>query len=567
MGDRNVSHVATKITAKDRARQFPDLMYESGGKLFCTACDVLLEHKRKSSINKHFTTAKHIRRVAENLGHQTRQVMATEAVVSRAVTSAERIKGENPAVRFLRRKRGGNLKPRISNAKRFPCTAPSENIDQYSELMDFLPKEYQYHICSYKEVNVTSDHTDFEATLRMSLTSKEEILVWLKLMPVTWRVDYTRPTKGSKVIFKTEYRCQHNTRPRATRKSNGTSKNTDCPAKLKVAIARTEISLGRPSRSTDPHIPTYPTLVDVVNVHNHNIHAPDALRHRDVGSKAVEQLTELFKAGRSPSSALNVLKHDLQVQFGNDYVNASADRSICPDLQFCYRLYYKIFHKEYICSAQDDVHVHEGFLKPLQDKDCSIKVSGGSHLTADLSSCAPETSMEAVEELEADETLEARVSTQEWDSMSQEFAAMVQSSEEFQVAGSAFLKAFNRLKRNPSMMQAAMHKFGRCGANNLALKQSRGLRRAANHNSVASQRVKLRGRRHLGAGKNKGATMDHRYSNPKGAKSGTQSLSSCRGVSQQPRILHAPSQCPSPSSPLLRGWTHDHCAPYQAPSP
>ncbi len=42
----------------------------------------------------------------------------------------------------------------------------------------------------------------------------------------------------------------------------------------------------------------------------------------------------------------------------------------------------------------------------------------------------------------------------EWDSMSQEFAAMVQSNEGFQVAVWAFLKSFNRLKGNPSMMQS-----------------------------------------------------------------------------------------------------------------
>ena len=30
----NVSHLPTKITAKDRAKQFPDVLHESGGKLF-----------------------------------------------------------------------------------------------------------------------------------------------------------------------------------------------------------------------------------------------------------------------------------------------------------------------------------------------------------------------------------------------------------------------------------------------------------------------------------------------------------------------------------------------------
>ncbi|XP_038558875.1 uncharacterized protein LOC119891366 [Micropterus salmoides] len=376
----------------------------------------------------------------------------------------------------MKNKKGENLTNRLSNAERFHCTAPSANVDQYPELMDFLPKDYQYHICSYKVVNVGSDHMDFEATLRMSLKSKEDILVWLKSMPVTWRVDYTRPTKGSKIIFKTEYRCQHNTKPRATPKEGRASKNTDCPAKLKVTLARTEVSNGRQSRSTDPHIPDYPTLVDIVNVHNHNIHVADAVRHLDVSSKAVKQLTK-FEAGQSPSSTLDALNYDLLVQLGNDYL---------------------------------DKH-------------------------------------------EADETLEAvRVSAQEWDSMSREFAAMVQSSERFQVAGSAFLRAFNRLKGNPSMMQAAMHMFGCYGAGSLASKRAGGLRRDAKHtgpsiatqpNSVARQKVKLVGRRRLITQKmtqNYLATVDHRYSYPGEVKS----VSSCRGVSQKPKIMDAPPPLP-----------------------
>ncbi|XP_045895615.1 uncharacterized protein LOC123963109 isoform X2 [Micropterus dolomieu] len=137
----------------------------------------------------------------------------------------------------------------LRSAERFHCPSPVVNIDQYPELKDFLPKEYQYHVCSYKAVNSDSDHIDFEATLRMCLKSKEEILVWLKSMPVTWRVDHSRPTKGSKIIFKKEYRCLHNIKPRTKTSNNDrASKNTGCPAKLKVTLARTEVFGGRQSR-------------------------------------------------------------------------------------------------------------------------------------------------------------------------------------------------------------------------------------------------------------------------------------------------------------------------------
>lgn len=95
-------------------------------------------------------------------------------------------------------------------------------------------------------------------------------------------------------------------------------------------------------RSIDPHIPTYPTSVRLYNVHNHNIFVAEALRHKDVGVKAIETLTQLFEVGHSPTSALAVLKSDLLAEHGNKYVYVSANRAICPDLQFCYR--YVKFH-------------------------------------------------------------------------------------------------------------------------------------------------------------------------------------------------------------------------------
>ncbi|XP_069565603.1 uncharacterized protein [Brachyistius frenatus] len=200
----------------------------------------------------------------------------------------------------MAKERSGNLKTRLSNAERFPCTAPSINMDQHSELMDFLPKDHQYHICRYKAVSQPGgNHTGFEATVRMSLQSKDAILVWLKSMAIAWRVAYTRPRKGQRIIFKADYRCQYNTKPRKISKPGRLSKNTDCPAKLKVTLVRTEVSRGQQSRSTDPHIPDYPTLVDISNIHNHNIHVADAMCHRDVGKEAVEKLNPPL-SNRSP---------------------------------------------------------------------------------------------------------------------------------------------------------------------------------------------------------------------------------------------------------------------------
>uniref|UniRef100_A0A673CCE3 CGG triplet repeat-binding protein 1 n=1 Tax=Sphaeramia orbicularis TaxID=375764 RepID=A0A673CCE3_9TELE len=114
------SHLPSKITTKVRASQFPDVLHESGGKLFCTHCNIVVEHKQKSSLDKHFSTAKHARRMAETQRGQKRQwsktktkVTMTEAVASTtiigfATCTAVNIplyKSDHPAMRrFLKEK-------------------------------------------------------------------------------------------------------------------------------------------------------------------------------------------------------------------------------------------------------------------------------------------------------------------------------------------------------------------------------------------------------------------------------------------------------------------------------
>uniref|UniRef100_A0A3B3QBY7 U1-type domain-containing protein n=1 Tax=Paramormyrops kingsleyae TaxID=1676925 RepID=A0A3B3QBY7_9TELE len=61
-------------------------------KLFCTLCNIVVEHRQKSSLDRHFSTAKHARRMAEKRGTQTRQITMTEAVACSSVASAERNK-------------------------------------------------------------------------------------------------------------------------------------------------------------------------------------------------------------------------------------------------------------------------------------------------------------------------------------------------------------------------------------------------------------------------------------------------------------------------------------------
>ena len=61
---KNKAHLANK-SAKDRTQQFKnDGYYEDGGKLFCQACNCVVNHVRKSAIIEHQQSAKHIKRKA-----------------------------------------------------------------------------------------------------------------------------------------------------------------------------------------------------------------------------------------------------------------------------------------------------------------------------------------------------------------------------------------------------------------------------------------------------------------------------------------------------------------------
>lgn len=60
----HVFHLPTKIIAKDRAKRFPGVFHKAGVN-FCTMCNIVVEHKQNSSIDKRFSTVKHSRRSTE----------------------------------------------------------------------------------------------------------------------------------------------------------------------------------------------------------------------------------------------------------------------------------------------------------------------------------------------------------------------------------------------------------------------------------------------------------------------------------------------------------------------
>ena len=112
---------------------------------------------------------------------------------------------------------------------------------------DTLPSSYEYHICSYQEVN-----GGYTTDLRVAITTKEMANRWVadyqEKSKVTLRVKATKPDSGKVNLLVIYYRCQHNTLPRtSSADQKRSSKNTSCPAEVNVTLKR---FMGNKSRYT-----------------------------------------------------------------------------------------------------------------------------------------------------------------------------------------------------------------------------------------------------------------------------------------------------------------------------
>ena len=115
------SHVAVNITANDRARKYPPgTFHVDDGMLFCSSCNMVIDHIRKFVVDKHLEAASHKRNAEKKEGgkQQTLKTVLNCKTVSQVekvrichewikVCTAANIplhKSDNPLMReFLRR--------------------------------------------------------------------------------------------------------------------------------------------------------------------------------------------------------------------------------------------------------------------------------------------------------------------------------------------------------------------------------------------------------------------------------------------------------------------------------
>ena len=91
----NKSHKGD-ISAKQRVLQFKDAkLHEDGGLLFCTTCNCVLDHTRKSTICDHIMSKKHVKRLSETESDEKslkKQKTVGSAFVTQTKTQQERVK-------------------------------------------------------------------------------------------------------------------------------------------------------------------------------------------------------------------------------------------------------------------------------------------------------------------------------------------------------------------------------------------------------------------------------------------------------------------------------------------
>ncbi|NP_001116781.1 uncharacterized protein LOC794385 [Danio rerio] len=243
------------------------------------------------------------------------------------------------------------------------CMGEERAAEDTDHVEKILPPGYSHLLCRHELLEKLEDMENFRASLKLQMTSEEQVQKWLedfqKTSALTWRKSRTYPDSGRYNKYRVDLRCHHKTYSASSK----TSKNTNCPATMFLILKRSMHE--RKSRSGDPHIEEgYFLHVNLRNEHNHRLHTAEVMRWRDVSNDTIEKLQQLYKSGHSPSSALKTIKYNLQEEEGDNYLYAITDRSICPDIQFCYRLYYKLFPKSFAEPAEKDIS--EELFRPLE---------------------------------------------------------------------------------------------------------------------------------------------------------------------------------------------------------
>ena len=207
----------------------------------------------------------------------------------------------------------------------------------YVLLLKIIPESYEYKVIQFED----EGSGNFSATLGIHISSRKQAEEWIeefaKSSKCSFTVGKSKKCSGMYKIFSRIMKCHHNVRSGML----GKGKHCGCPAKYSLSIfAETpESGMRRPrdgARRAQIHIQWN---------HNHAIQSADVLRHRLLSAETKAKLIALFNNGHSPSTALHMIKLDLECE--DNGIEKLADRSLCPDLQACFYIFYSHFKAQF----------------------------------------------------------------------------------------------------------------------------------------------------------------------------------------------------------------------------
>ncbi|XP_049834810.1 uncharacterized protein LOC126278611 isoform X2 [Schistocerca gregaria] len=185
----------------------------------------------------------------------------------------------------------------------------------------------------------------------VDVKTREEFGQWLaqfeNITKTTYTIRCTEPASGKYIVFKQRLVCHHNTRSIKVHGSvQRATKNTNCPSKMTLTIHAVHDRYRGKYVEKAMLCKEMPCEVNLVLCHNLSVESAAALRFRQPSSDVKEKLISLFERGRSPATALESIKVEIQLNC-SDYPLVLADRSRCPDYNFCHYLFNKVFKKKY----------------------------------------------------------------------------------------------------------------------------------------------------------------------------------------------------------------------------
>lgn len=80
-----------------------------------------------------------------------------------------------------------------------------------------------------------------------------------------------------------------------------------------------------------------------------------------------------LEEGKTPSTALLILKKQLRNELGNDYYKCVGDRGEFPDPEWIYYIYYKMFKKPFGASHGNNMMISLKNAVDEYNKDCDSK--------------------------------------------------------------------------------------------------------------------------------------------------------------------------------------------------